>query len=83
MRAADLFAGAGGCSTGLLQAATKRGERAALWVFATHLDVPVGVQTFALRGSESLRQPRDRRWRKPGSGRPVGLKPKPREDIPA
>lgn len=29
MRAVDLFAGAGGCSTGLLQAATKRGERVA------------------------------------------------------
>lgn len=27
MKAVDLFAGAGGCSTGLLQAATKRGQR--------------------------------------------------------
>lgn len=26
IRAADLFAGAGGCSTGLLQAATHRGQ---------------------------------------------------------
>lgn len=50
MRAVDLFAGAGGCSTGLLQAATKRGERVEL-VAVNHW--PRAVETHTVNHPEA------------------------------
>lgn len=50
MRAVDLFAGAGGCSTGLLQAATKRGERVEL-VAVNHW--PTAVETHTRNHPEA------------------------------
>lgn len=44
IRAVDLFAGAGGCSTGLLQAATKRGDQVEL-VAVNHWPVSVATHT--------------------------------------
>lgn len=50
MKAVDLFAGAGGCSTGLLQAATKRGERVEL-VAVNHW--PISVETHTRNHPEA------------------------------
>lgn len=50
IRAADLFAGAGGCSTGLLQAATNRGQRVEL-VAVNHW--PIAVETHTRNHPEA------------------------------
>lgn len=50
MKAVDLFAGAGGCSTGLLQAATERGERVEL-VAVNHW--PISVETHTRNHPEA------------------------------
>jgi DNA (cytosine-5)-methyltransferase 1 len=50
IRAVDLFAGAGGCSTGLLQAATSRGERVEL-VAVNHW--PTAVETHTRNHPEA------------------------------
>lgn len=50
IRVADLFAGAGGCSTGLLQAATQRGERVEL-VAINHW--PIAVETHTRNHPEA------------------------------